>query len=254
MKNLYQKIKDVMHDVAYLQKDGQIGFGNVRYKAITEEKVTQSVREALIKHGLVILPKSIEHLKEGQMTSANCSYEIVNTDQPEERESIVSCGTGVDTQDKGIGKALTYAYKYLLLRTFAIPTGDDPDRISSAEIDASIQEMAQRGIDKLEKEKELIEENPTNISQVNDEQSGRVSVSELRKRITDALIEMTEGNVEAAKDLLVTASSFEKDGEKVKGVSSTAKLTGKWLKSTYGRVKEMSAEYNLFHNTPTQEG
>lgn len=26
---------------------------------------------------------------------------------------------------------MTYAYKYLLLRTFAIPTGDDPDKVSS---------------------------------------------------------------------------------------------------------------------------
>ena len=47
----------------------------------------------------------------------------------------MSSGTGVDTQDKGVGKAMTYAYKYLLLRTFAIPTGEDPDKISSAELD-----------------------------------------------------------------------------------------------------------------------
>jgi beta-xylosidase len=26
---------------------------------------------------------------------------------------------------------MTYSFKYLLLRTFAIPTGDDPDKISS---------------------------------------------------------------------------------------------------------------------------
>jgi hypothetical protein len=31
---------------------------------------------------------------------------------------------------------MTYSYKYLLLRTFAIPTGEDPDKISSAELDA----------------------------------------------------------------------------------------------------------------------
>ena len=30
---------------------------------------------------------------------------------------------------------MTYAYKYLLLRTFAIPTGEDPDKIASAEYD-----------------------------------------------------------------------------------------------------------------------
>ena len=31
---------------------------------------------------------------------------------------------------------MTYSYKYLLLRTFAIPTGEDPDKVSSAEIDS----------------------------------------------------------------------------------------------------------------------
>lgn len=30
---------------------------------------------------------------------------------------------------------MTYAYKYALLRTFAIPTGEDPDKISSEQLD-----------------------------------------------------------------------------------------------------------------------
>lgn len=30
---------------------------------------------------------------------------------------------------------MTYAFKYLFLRTFAIPTGEDPDKVSSAELD-----------------------------------------------------------------------------------------------------------------------
>jgi hypothetical protein len=30
---------------------------------------------------------------------------------------------------------MTYSFKYLLLRTFAIPTGEDPDKIASAQID-----------------------------------------------------------------------------------------------------------------------
>ena len=34
---------------------------------------------------------------------------------------------------------MTYAYKYMLLRIFAIPTGEDPDKISSAETDYKIQ-------------------------------------------------------------------------------------------------------------------
>ena len=37
--------------------------------------------------------------------------------------------------------AMTYSYKYMLLRTFAIPTGEDPDKISSAETDEKIKKI-----------------------------------------------------------------------------------------------------------------
>lgn len=132
--NLYKKISEVMKDVAYLKKDDHIKFGSTNYKAISEEKVTQAVRASLIKHGLIILPIKQEHLKEGNLSTVNTTYKIVDVDTGI-YEEIVSSGTGVDTQDKGVGKAMTYAYKYLLLRTFAIPTGEDPDKVSNEEIE-----------------------------------------------------------------------------------------------------------------------
>lgn len=131
---LYQKISNVMQDVDYLQKDDQIDFGKTKYKAISEEKVTSTVRESLIKNGLVIFPIEQIHSREGTLSTVDVKYKIVDTETGE-YEILVSSGTGADTQDKGVGKAMTYAYKYLLLRTFAIPTGEDPDKISSAELD-----------------------------------------------------------------------------------------------------------------------
>lgn len=132
--NLYQKIQGVMRDVTYLQKDGKVEFKSTKYKAISEEKVTMTVRDSLIKHGLVILPVEQSHSREGTLSTVDTKYKIVDVDSGE-YEIIVSSGTGADTQDKGVGKAMTYSYKYLLLRTFAIPTGEDPDKISSAELD-----------------------------------------------------------------------------------------------------------------------
>lgn len=142
-EQLYRKISSVMKKVAYLQKDDQVSFGNTKYKAISEEKVTSAVREALIEEGLVIFPIEQIHSKEGTLTSVDVKYKIVDIETGE-HEVIVSSGTGADTQDKGVGKAMTYAYKYLLLRTFAIPTGEDPDKISSAEIDAKMQQQAEK--------------------------------------------------------------------------------------------------------------
>lgn len=132
--NLYQKISAVMQDVEYLAKDDHIKFKNTNYKAISEEKVTRTVRESLIKNKLVILPVDQEHSREGTLSTVDVKYKIIDIESGES-EIVVSSGTGVDTQDKGVGKAMTYAYKYLLLRTFAIPTGEDPDKVSSAELD-----------------------------------------------------------------------------------------------------------------------
>jgi hypothetical protein len=141
--NLYQKIHAVMNDVEYLQKDDNIQFNNTKYKAISEEKVTSAVRASLLKHGLVILPVEQEHHREGTLSTVNTKYKIVDIDTGQ-YEILVSSGTGADTQDKGVGKAMTYSYKYLLLRTFAIPTGEDPDKISSAELDEKMKKESEQ--------------------------------------------------------------------------------------------------------------
>lgn len=131
---LYQKMLAVYKAVDYLQKDDQVSYKNTNYKAISEEKVTSAVRKALVENNLIVFPIEQEHKKDGNLTTVNVKYKIVDCETGE-YEILVSSGTGVDTQDKGVGKAMTYAFKYLFLRTFAIPTGEDPDKISSAELD-----------------------------------------------------------------------------------------------------------------------
>lgn len=153
--NLYQRIAAVMQEVQYLQKDDNVSTGGASsYKAISEEKVTEAVRAALIKNGLVILPVAQHHTltdfartgKHGNqvvsLTTVDVQYKIVNIDNPAEYELLASSGTGVDSQDKGVGKAMTYAYKYLLLRTFAIPTGNDPDKIHNEVLEREQAEAA----------------------------------------------------------------------------------------------------------------
>jgi hypothetical protein len=145
--NIFQKISKVMADIEYLQKDDKVitnSKSGTGYKAITEEKVTSEVRKSLIKNGIVIIPVEQKHKREDEvltdqygneknnrLTTVDTIYRIQNIDDKEDYIEAVSSGTGVDTQDKGIGKAMTYSYKYLLLRTFAIPTGEDADKISS---------------------------------------------------------------------------------------------------------------------------
>lgn len=133
MEKVYEAIKNVMSDIEYIEKDKLVSFQNTKYKAVTEEAVTRSVRKSLIKNNLIIIPSEQEHERVGDLTTVNVKYRIINTEDGSE-VTVESSGTGVDKQDKGVGKAMTYAYKYMLLRTFAIPTGNDPDYISSDEL------------------------------------------------------------------------------------------------------------------------
>ena len=134
--NIYEKISDIMSKVQKLQKDDKVSFGSTNYKALSEEKVTTIMREQLISHGLVVYPVHQTSSREGNITHVDVVYRMVNIENPEEYIEIASCGDGADTQDKGSGKAMTYAFKYMWLRTFALPTGEDPDKISSEELDA----------------------------------------------------------------------------------------------------------------------
>lgn len=136
--NIYEKMSAIMQDVQYLTKDDQVKFGTTRYKALSEEKVTGIMRAELIKHKLVIYPIQQSASRIGQITHVDVMYRLVNVENPEEYIDIASCGDGADSQDKGSGKAMTYAFKYMWLRAFALPTGEDPDKISSAELDEKL--------------------------------------------------------------------------------------------------------------------
>lgn len=145
--NLYQKINRIMSEIEYLKKDDKVITNtqkNTGYNAVSEEKVTSEIRKGLVKYGIVIIPIEQEHIRQDEVlkdqygndkvnriTTVNVKYKMQNIDDVNDYIIIASSGTGVDTQDKGVGKAMTYAYKYMLLRTFAIPTGEDPDKISS---------------------------------------------------------------------------------------------------------------------------
>ena len=154
-KNIYEKMLAVMQSIEYLNKDDAVAYGTTKYKAMSEEKVTTTVRKELIKQGLVVFPIDQTIERDGTLTTTNTKYKMVNVENPEEYEILASSGQGADTQDKGAGKAMTYSFKYMLLRAFAIPTGEDPDKISSEQIDDD---------QKIAKVKELIEKTDTDTS------------------------------------------------------------------------------------------
>lgn len=148
--NLHEKMHEIYKAVQRLEKDGKIDFGKTNYKALTESKTTSIMREQCNKQKIVVYPVEQNWTRIGNITHVDVKYRIINVEDPSDYIEVVSCGDGADTQDKGTGKAMTYAYKYMWLRTFALATGEDPDLICNEELEdiqkKELQTMQETGI------------------------------------------------------------------------------------------------------------
>lgn len=132
---LAEKILEIMKEVQYLGKDDHVQFDSTDYKALSEEKVTAIMRRKLVEQKIIVYPIEQEYSRAGKISHVDTKYRMQNVEDPDDYIIIASAGDGADSQDKGTGKAMTYAFKYMWLRTFALPTGEDPDKVSSAELD-----------------------------------------------------------------------------------------------------------------------
>jgi outer membrane protein OmpA-like peptidoglycan-associated protein len=135
------KIAKVMGMIEYLKKDGRVEFGGTKYNYLSEAKITQQIREKTLEVGLVIVPVSCKVMElPNQSEAVEMGYAIIDTESGEAINVNVA-GKGQDKGDKSMYKAMTGAYKYMQRQTFAIPTGDDPDKISSDEVEEEIRKM-----------------------------------------------------------------------------------------------------------------
>lgn len=131
MKSLGKKIVAVMSAVDKVNKDARNDFHNYNYAS--DEAIVTEVRAAMIKHKLIAVPNqkscTVQKLSdaEGDLTTIQVEYTLIDADSGEELKASVF-GQGHDKLDKGVYKASTGAEKYFLLKTFMIPTGDDPER------------------------------------------------------------------------------------------------------------------------------
>jgi hypothetical protein len=126
IKNIYQRILGVMGDVSYIQKEEKKP--GLQYAYVAHDKVAKELHKPLVKHGIAVIPTVKSILQEGEKTTVCLMVAFINVDDPDDRIIIESWGYGYDKMDKGPGKAVSYAYKYALLKTFCLETGDDPDQ------------------------------------------------------------------------------------------------------------------------------
>ena len=124
--NIHQRINAVMQDIAYVQKEDKKV--NNQYKFVSHDAVTAAVRPHLVTHGITVIASVANHNQDGNRTEVDLVVNFHNIDDPSDTVSVNVFGYGVDQQDKGPGKAFSYAKKYAFLQTFCLETGDDPER------------------------------------------------------------------------------------------------------------------------------
>lgn len=127
-RNIYQRISEVQRAVGYVQKESKKV--NNQYTFVSHDAVVAALRGPMIDNGVVYTVDVQSHMRDGNTTEATVEVTFINADNPDDRFTVHGFGYGVDPQDKGPGKAVSYAVKYVLLKTFALETGDDPERDS----------------------------------------------------------------------------------------------------------------------------
>lgn len=130
--NVWRKILAVMEEVGFVKKNGKVSFKNTNYNYQKEEDITLALREARLKHGLVIVPTKVHFIEnKDNITRVVISYLIVDADSGDS-VCVEMGGEGQDSGDKAIYKAFTGAYKYMQRQTFSLTSQDsDPDNIPS---------------------------------------------------------------------------------------------------------------------------
>jgi len=122
--NIHQRLAKVMEKVTYIQKEKKAG---MRYSIVSHDSVTAKVRPALLEAGIVYYPIQVQHQQSGNRTECAMTVRFVNIDDQHDFFDVETFGYGLDDQDKGPGKAMSYSVKYALLKTLGLETGDDPD-------------------------------------------------------------------------------------------------------------------------------
>lgn len=130
--NILQRMHEVMKVVTYIQKEKKQG---MRYSIVSHDVVTAKLRPALINAGIVYWPINFEFKQTGNRTECVGTVRFASIDDPTDCIDVATAGHGIDEQDKGPGKAMSYAVKYAQLKAFALETGDDPDLDQNVEVD-----------------------------------------------------------------------------------------------------------------------
>ena len=173
--NIYKKIFDVQHECESVIKDEKRG---LQYKPLSYNSVNAVVRPALEKHKLTLIPYVKSHEQDGNQTRCVMAARVVDIETGQHIDVGDYFGYGNDTQDKGPGKAMSYAYKYLLLKLFLLDISDEEDSEKGDNQNVIDKDWMDKFRDKLLKDVDFFIEdtNLTNAEKIHE-------IIELKKRV-----------------------------------------------------------------------
>lgn len=140
--NIFERMLNITNEIANVNKNLTVGEGKGKYKAVGEADVLKAVKELEFKYRVYSYPVNREILESSMFTTTNSygdeknnifsriktTYRFVNIDKADDYIETVTFAEGIDSQDKGSGKAMTYSDKYALMKSYKIITGEDPDQ------------------------------------------------------------------------------------------------------------------------------
>lgn len=134
---LYQKLHAILKDVQYIQKDKSNEFH--RYRYASEAAIKRALHKAFIDHRVLcqfelldVRERDAAPTKAGKpqwITRVTIGYRFIDIDGGDTLGGTFF-GVGIDSEDKGLYKAITGGLKYMLTSMFLIETGDDPEAVT----------------------------------------------------------------------------------------------------------------------------
>ena len=113
--NIFEKMLNITNEIANVT----VGEGKSSYKAVGEADILKAVTELEFTYRVSSYPANREVIESTMYTTTNnygeknnifsrikTTYRFVNIDKPDEYIETITFAEGIDTQDKGSGKAI----------------------------------------------------------------------------------------------------------------------------------------------------
>ncbi len=152
MSAVYKAISNVARDLAEngIRKDRKNAQQGFMFRGI--DAVYNALAPALVKHGLVILPRIIERSVTERQTQkggtlfyvvVKAEFDFIATEDGS-KHTVATFGEAMDSGDKATNKAMSIAYKYAAFQAFCIPTEE-----TAIDADAEVHDVAPRNPEQI---------------------------------------------------------------------------------------------------------